>query len=130
MRVTLPTELYAGVKTFGSIPLESSEYFFSDALASIEARAAGKTIAVAAGDAKRVQLYFLFTLLGNLREKPETQDNTFGPFSRSPVTAVVTCRDQARRELTATSSIYGSILPESLRKPAAAVKPPEEKKAP
>jgi hypothetical protein len=124
LRISLPVGVYTGVKTLGNIPLESSEYFFSDAIASVEARAAGKPIAIAAGEAKRVQLYFLFALLDHLREKGKEED-AFTSF-RPPVTAVVTCRDQARRELSATSTIYGTILPESQRQPAADAKPPRK----
>lgn len=128
MRVTLPPDAYKGIKAFG--PLESREYFFSDAIASLETRAAGKPIAVAPSEAKRVQLYFLFVLLDRLRINPEKKNSAFWTFE-NPTAVVVTCRDQARRELSGTSTIYGSIIPRAedttTGKPPAPPKPPSKK---
>jgi hypothetical protein len=124
MRAVLPPDAYKGIKAFG--PLESTEYFFSDAIASLETRAAGKPIAVAPAEAKRVQLYFLFVLLDRLRINPEKKESAFWAFE-NPTTVVVTCRDQARRDLRATSTIYGSIIPRAddtvTEKPPASPKP-------
>lgn len=116
MRVTLPLDMYKGVK-FGS-PLESSEYFLSDALASVEARAAGKPIKVAPGEAKRMHLYFIFALLS----RPQQRDKPASPAAFSePAVAAVSCRDDAGRELVARSTVYGDISVEAApraKKPA------------
>jgi hypothetical protein len=116
MRVTLPLDMYKGVK-LGSA-LESSEYFLSDAVASVDARAAGKPIKIQAGEAKRMQLYFIFALLS----RPPQRDKPASPAAfTEPAIAEVSCRDDAGRELVARSMVYGDISVESPprgRKPA------------
>jgi hypothetical protein len=114
MRVILPLDAYKGVKLLG--PLESSEYFLSDAIASVEARAAGKPITIDPGEAKRMQLYFLFAVLTQTRQPGKTGSSP-AVFS-DPAIAEVACRDEAGRELVAKSTVYGDLAVENRAAPA------------
>jgi hypothetical protein len=104
MRLTLPLHTYKGVKVLS--PLESAEYFLTDALAGADAQAAGKPVQIAPGEAKRVPLYFVFALLTRFqaRDKPSSP----AAFAE-PAVVEVTCRDDAGRELLARSTVYGDI---------------------
>ncbi len=104
MRVTLPLDTYKGVKVLS--PLESSEYFLTDALAGADAEAAGKPAQIAPGEAKRMPLYFVFALL--TRSQPRDKPSSPAAFS-VPAVVEVTCRDDAGRELLARSMVYGDI---------------------
>ena len=118
MRVILPLDAYKGVKLLG--PLESSEYFLSDAIASVEARAAGKPITIDAGEAKRMQLYFLFAPLAQPRQPAKTGSSP-AVFS-DPAVAEVACSDEAGRELVAKSTVYGDLSVQQPRENAPAAK--------
>ena len=104
MRVTLPLHTYKGVKVLS--PLESSDYFLTDAIASADAEAAGKPVQIAAGEAKRMPLYFVFALL--TRVQPRDKPSSPAAFSE-PAVVEVSCRDDAGRELLARSLVYGDI---------------------
>lgn len=92
---------------------QSQEYFVSDT-PILEARQAGQPIRVERKEAKRVQLMFVFSAL----EQMAVPDLPKSPkldweFLHNKSVAEISCRDQARRELRTTSTMWGSILPET-----------------
>lgn len=109
MAVSLPPALLSGVK-FPSGRAESTLYFLSDTLPP-KAQAADEPILVEPTKAKHVRLFFLFPLLDHLKEKPQTDVERLKSWFDSPVTAEITCRDTAKRELRATATIFERITP-------------------
>lgn len=67
---------------------------------------AGKPIVVGPAEAKRVQVFFLFASIPRHSSEPNFEfKGTFPPA----VVAEISCKDQARRDLRTTSTIFGSI---------------------
>jgi hypothetical protein len=92
---------------------QSDEYFVSDT-PMLDGKTAGQPIHVEAKEAKRVQLMFVFAALEQMAvvvPKEETE-KPFYIFENKSL-ADITCRDQARRELRTTSTMWGSLLPET-----------------
>jgi hypothetical protein len=91
----------------------SAEYFLSDT-PIVESKTAGLPIRVEARDAKRVQLMFVF---GGLEHMAAVKPATGAPAMQDAFTSNevvdISCRDQARRELRTTSTMWGSVLPEA-----------------